>query len=239
MDRIVIENATKTIKGRTILSNVSVTLDRGGIYGFFGINGSGKTMLFRAIAGLIRLTSGSICVFGQTIGKDASFPRSLGLVLSSGFWDGYSGFKNLKLLASIKGVAGEAEITRALERVGLDPADKQPYRNYSLGMKQRLEIAQAIMESPELLILDEPTNSLDASGLQMVLDLVDEQRAQGATVLLASHNVRELEALCDRRFKMEAGALSEKFGTEPNDGAATCAATRAAVCATVCESDLR
>lgn len=211
MDAIIVSNATKTMKGRLILSDVSVTLDRNGIYGFFGINGSGKTMLFRAIAGLIHLDSGYVQVFGKTIGKDVSFPPRLGMVLAAGFWDEYTGFDNLKMLASIKRQIGDGEIRAALKRVGLDPHDTRTYRNYSLGMKQRLEIAQAIMESPELLILDEPTNSLDSEGLQMVLDLIKEQQQRGATILLASHNVVELEELCDRRFKMYEGAISEEL----------------------------
>jgi ABC-2 type transport system ATP-binding protein len=210
-DQIIISNASKVIKGHPVLSDVSVTLIRGGIYGFFGINGSGKTMLFRAIAGLIRLDSGTIRVFGETIGKDTSFPRSLGIIIEAvGFWDEYTGFKNLKLLASIKRQIDDDEIRAALVRVGLDPNDRRTYRKYSLGMKQRLGIAQAIMERPELLILDEPTNALDKDGLLMVLEIIKEQQQRGATVLIASHNVTELEALCERRFKMYEGRLSEE-----------------------------
>ncbi len=210
MDEIVARNATKIIKGRTVLSDVSLSLKRGGIYGFFGINGSGKTMLFRAIAGLIRLSSGSIDVFGKTVGEDVSFPENMGLALSAGFWDEYTGVKNLKLLASIRGQIGDDEIYAVLKRVGLDPEDKRAYRKYSLGMRQRLEIAQAIMERPELLILDEPTSSLDAHGIEMVLEIIEDQHARGVTVLVASHNVAELDALCERRFVMHEGALREE-----------------------------
>lgn len=218
MNQIVISNAVKTIKGRTVLSDISVSLERGGIYGFFGVNGSGKTMLFRAICGLIRLDAGTINVFGKVIGKDVSFPPNLGLVLSAGFWDEYTGYKNLLLLASVRRRIGQEEIRAAMERVGLDPNDTRTCRSYSLGMRQRLEIAQAIMEHPDLLILDEPTNSLDAEGLRMVLDVVKEQQARGATVLLASHNVAELRDLCERKFEMSEGRLSEE--NDPGDDGA-------------------
>lgn len=139
----------------------------------------------------------------------------MGLVLSAGFWDEYTGYKNLQLLASVRRRIGQEEIRAAMERVGLDPQDKRTCRSYSLGMKQRLEIAQAIMEHPDVLILDEPTNSLDADGLRMVLDIVKEQQMQGATVLLASHNVASLRDLCERTFEMSEGKLSEK--SSPGD----------------------
>jgi ABC-2 type transport system ATP-binding protein len=209
MDQIVIEHANKIIKRRTILDDVSVTLNRGGIYGFFGINGSGKTMLFRAIAGLIRLNSGTITVFGEEIGVDVSFPKSMGLMIGTGFWDEYTGFTNLKMLASIKKSIDDKAICKALERVGLDPSDKRNYRSYSMGMKQRLELAQAIMEAPELLILDEPTNALDTDGMKIAIDIIKEQQARGATVLLSAHNVAELVEICDHRFNMYDGRLSE------------------------------
>lgn len=209
MNGIIISHATKTIRKRPVLSDVSLKVARGGVYGFFGANGSGKTMLFRAVAGLIRLTSGSIQVFGKTIGKDVSFPENLGIAISAGFWDEYTGFDNLKMLASIRRVITDDDIARAMERVGLDPCDARRYRDYSLGMKQRLEISQAIMEMPELLILDEPTNALDADGLRMVCGIIEEQRERGTTVLLTAHNTPELEKLCERKFLMSEGRLSE------------------------------
>lgn len=164
-DSIVVSHATKVIRGRVVLDDVTFSLPRGGIYGFSGINGSGKTMLFRAISGLIHLTSGEVDVFGQRVGVDVDFPQGLGLVLeSAGFLDEGTGLRNLMMLASIRGVVGEREAREALGRVGLDADDVRPFSAYSMGMRQRLDIAQAIMEAPELLILDEPTNALDVGG---------------------------------------------------------------------------
>lgn len=209
MPAIVVDRASKSIKGRVVLNDISFTLERGGIYGFFGVNGSGKSMLFRAISGLIKLDSGTIDVFEKRIGVDVSFPEDMGLALGAWFWDDYSGFENLKMLASIRGVIGDDEVRRAIERIGLDPKDNRPYKAYSLGMKQRLELAQAIMERPKLLILDEPTNALDASGLELVVNIIKEERDRGATVLLTAHNVKELEALCDQSFELVDGSLRD------------------------------
>ncbi len=209
-DQIIINEATKTIHGRTVLDHVSLALDRGGIYGFVGINGSGKSMLFRAISGLIHLTSGEIDVFGQKVGKGVDFPANMGLCFeSSGFWDEKSGLENLIYLASIRGVVGRDEATSALSRLGLDPNDARPVSAYSMGMRQRLVIAQAIMEKPDLLIMDEPTNSLDVDGIATVASVIREEQARGATVLVSSHNEPTVEALFERTFRMEAGRASE------------------------------
>lgn len=208
-DAIVVSHATKIIRGRTVLDDVTLSLPRGGIYGFSGINGSGKTMLFRAISGLIHLTSGEIDVFGQRIGDDVVFPRSLGLVLeTTGFWDESTGMKNLLMLASIKEVVGKREVRKALERVGLDPDDKRPFSTYSMGMRQRLTIAQAIMEAPELLILDEPTNALDVEGIETVSRIVREEHERGCTVLVSCHNEPALEALFEREWRMVDGHVA-------------------------------
>lgn len=208
-DAIVVNHATKVIRGRVVLDDVTLTLPRGGIYGFGGINGSGKTMLFRAISGLIHLTSGEIDVFGQKIGADVDFPSSLGLVLeSAGFWDESTGLQNLKMLASIRGVVGEREARGALGRVGLNADDRRPFSAYSMGMRQRLTIAQAIMEEPDLLVLDEPTNALDVDGIEMVAQIVREEHERGCTVLVACHNEPSLEALFERSWRMVDGRVA-------------------------------
>lgn len=208
-DLIKVDHVTKVIKGRTVLDDVSLELERGGTYGFSGVNGSGKTMLFRAIGGLIHLTSGSIEVFGQKIGSDMDFPSDMGIVLgSSGFMDEKTGRRNLEMLASIRGVIGLPEVDDIMRRVGLDPEDDRPFSAYSLGMRQRLSIAQAVMERPQLLILDEPTNALDVDGVDMVIELLLEEHGRGATILVASHNEPKLESLCDRRFRMVGGRVA-------------------------------
>lgn len=209
-DEIRVSNATKVIKGRTVLDGVSLDLSRGGVYGFLGINGSGKTMLFRAIAGLIHLTTGSVEVFGKTIGRDCDYPPNLGLSLdTTGFWEDRTALSNLTFLASIRGVVGEPKARHALERVGLDPYDKRKVSAFSMGMRQRLSLAQAVMEAPELLILDEPTNALDADGVDMVAKLIGEERARGCTVLVSCHNEPKVEALFDQTFRLYEGRLTE------------------------------
>ena len=208
-DSIVVSHATKVIRGRVVLDDVTFSLPRGGIYGFSGINGSGKTMLFRAISGLIHLTSGEVNVFGQRVGVDVDFPQGLGLVLeSAGFLDEGTGLRNLMMLASIRGVVGEREAREALGRVGLDADDGRPFSAYSMGMRQRLDIAQAIMEAPELLILDEPTNALDVGGIEIVSRIVREEHERGCTVLVACHNEPALEALFEREWHMSDGRIA-------------------------------
>lgn len=210
MDKIIIKNASRDIKGVRVLDNINLELDRGGIYGFIGSNGSGKTMLFRAICGLIKLTEGEIEVLSKKIRKDISFPESLGVIIESiGFWDEYTGFENLYLLSRIKKIIGKKEIMETLTRVGLNPKDKRTYKKYSLGMKQRLGIAEAIMEKPELLVLDESTNALDDEGVETVRNILFEEKERGATILIASHNKEDISILCDRIFKMSEGRLRE------------------------------
>lgn len=207
---IEIRNLSKKIKGQAVLSNIHLQLDRGKIYGFQGRNGSGKTMLFRAICGLILPTEGEISVDGQKIGEDVSFPPSLGVLIEQpGFLGGYTGFRNLQLLASIKGKIDDQAIREAIRRVGLDPEDRRKYRKYSLGMKQRLGIAQAIMEDPDLIVLDEPTNAIDEDGVHLVKELLFELRDKGKTILIASHLKEELDLLVDEKFIMSNGTIAE------------------------------
>ncbi len=210
MTAIKIDHLTKVLKKHTVLDDITLELEENRIHGFAGQNGSGKTMLFRAVSGLIFPTSGTVEVFGRVIGKDVSFPESLGLVLENiGLYPQYSGFQNLKLLASIQKKITDGEIREAISRVGLDPADKRPVRKYSLGMKQRIALAQAIMEHPRLLILDEPTNALDEEGVELIRGLVREEQERGATVLVSSHNREDIEQLCDTVTVLENGRVKE------------------------------
>lgn len=210
MTEIAIQNLSKTIKGNAVIQDISMNLKSGVIYGFKGINGSGKTMLMRLICGLIRPTEGEIRINGKTLGKDLSFPESIGVFLENpAFLDSYSGFQNLKILASIKSVATDEDIRATLSRVGLSPNDKKKYRKYSLGMKQRLGIAAAIMEKPDIVILDEPTNSLDAGGVTLVKQIVQEEKVRGALVILSCHDGELLKNLSDEIFLLECGHLVE------------------------------
>lgn len=206
-DVIRVSHAVKLVRGRFLLDDVSLAVPRGGVYGFTGANGSGKTILLKTIAGLVHLTSGAVEVFGDKVGEDCSFPPNMGCMFGSPLWDEYSGLRNLQLLASVRKRIGDKEIKRTLARVGLDPNDERRVRTYSLGMRQRLDLAQAIMERPELLILDEPSNALDARGLELLCEIVEQENARGATVLLAAHNTPELTALCHRTFELSEGQL--------------------------------
>ena len=203
------EHVSKTIKKAQILKDINLELNSGTVYGFTGRNGSGKTMLFRALSGLMCLTEGAVTLDGKTLGRDFSVLPSLGIVLENvGLFTNMTGKENLKYLG-LTGRIGDEEITRALERVGLDPGDRRTYRKYSLGMKQRLAIAQAIMESPDVIMLDEPTNGLDDSGVELIRKLIMEEKQRGAIVLLASHNRDDIRLLADRLYQIEAGELRE------------------------------
>ncbi|WML37965.1 ATP-binding cassette domain-containing protein [Neobacillus sp. OS1-2] len=211
MSFIEIHNYSKTIRGQVVLNDINISLEKGKIYGFIGSNGSGKTMLFRAICGLIKPSKGTIKINNETLHKDISFPRDLGVIIESpGFWDHLTGFENLKLLSTIKGQIGDSEIKLSLERVGLKNDDLRIFKKYSLGMKQRLAVAQAIMESPNLLILDEPTNALDEDGIKLIRTIILEENKRGATILIASHNKEDIDNLVEQSFKMKDGKLISK-----------------------------
>lgn len=208
MTNIVIQNLSKTIKKNVVIQDISMELQSGTVYGFKGINGSGKTMLMRLICGLIRPTQGEVSINGKVLGKDLSFPESVGVFLENpAFLGAYSGFQNLKLLASIKSVADDEAIRSALSRVGLRPDDHKKYRKYSLGMKQRLGIAAAIMEKPDIVILDEPTNSLDADGVNLVKSVIKDEKKRGALVIISCHDAELLQDLSDETFLLEQGRL--------------------------------
>lgn len=206
--QVEVKSLSKSIKGIPVLSDVSCSFEGGHIYGLRGRNGSGKTMLLRAIAGLILPTSGCVSVNGEVLGKDRSFPESLGLLIETpAFIDKYTGFKNLEMIASLKGVCECKDIEEAIERVGLDPADRRHYRKYSLGMKQRLGIACSIMERPELLLLDEPFNALDPSGVERVEHIAKEEKERGSLVIIACHDDEILRDICDEIITLAEGRI--------------------------------
>lgn len=216
---IEIKGVTKTIRRKTILDNISMNLSNSTIVGFQGINGSGKTMLIRTIAGLIKPTKGSIVIDGKRLGKDIPFPQSAGaLIENPAFLNDYTGFDNLKMLASLKHQIGNREIRGAIKAVGLNPDDNRKYKAYSLGMKQRLGIAAAIMEQPKLVLLDEPTNALDEAGVEMLAKLLLEQKQRGATVVVASHDRYFLESIADVIFKFEEGKVIGSYQGRPGQG---------------------
>ena len=205
------KNICKTIRKKIILSDISLRLESGAIYGFVGRNGSGKTMLFRALSGLMTLTSGSVFWDGKELHKDFSVLPRLGIVLENvGLYPELTGMQNLQYFARLSGKAGPEDMRTALVRVGLDPDDKRTYRKYSLGMKQRLAIAQAIMEKPDVILLDEPTNSLDEDGVALIRSLILEEKQRGALILLASHNKEDIGLLADRLFRIEMGVVFEQ-----------------------------
>ena len=209
MNTIDLENVSKTIRSNEVLRNISLHLESGNIYGFVGRNGSGKTMLFRLIAGLIKPTRGSVRYNGKVLGTELDIIPRLGLVIENvGLYPEFTGLRNLKMLAKINSVIGEAEIREAITRVGLDPDDRRTVRKYSLGMKQRIVLAQAIMERPDVLILDEPTNALDEDGVEQIRDLIRGEKEREALVLIASHNREDISTLCDVIYSMRGGVCS-------------------------------
>lgn len=211
MAELVIHNLSKVIRDATVLNNISLEMEAGKVYGLRGKNGSGKTMLMRAICGLIVPTEGEIVIDGEQLGKDISFPRSVGtLIENPAFIPTYTGLKNLQILASIQGRIGDERIRETLVQVGLDPDDKRKYKKYSLGMKQRLGIAAAIMENPRLVVLDEPINALDEKGVELVRGILQELKAAGSLIIVACHDREELDALSDEIFVLEDGKLKGK-----------------------------
>ncbi|MCI8895657.1 MAG: ATP-binding cassette domain-containing protein [Lachnospiraceae bacterium] len=207
-EMIRIENLTKKFGAVTVLDQVDLSIEKGKIYGIVGRNGSGKTVLFKLIAGYLRPTKGQVVVGGKVIGRDTDFADNIGIIIENpGFLKGYTGFKNLAYLAGIRNVIGEAEIRESMERVGLDPDSRKKVGKYSLGMKQRLGIAQAIMENPEILILDEPMNSLDNQGVEEIRKILMGLRDEGKTIILASHNKEDIEILCDEVYEMNQGRI--------------------------------
>ncbi len=207
-DIIEVRGLSLTIGKTAILNDVTVSLEAGKIHGLIGRNGSGKTMLMKCICGFIRPTRGVVVVDGKRVGKDVDFPKNMGIIIETpGFIPYYSGYKNLKLLAGLRNKIGKEEIIQAMERTGLDPKLKRHVKKYSLGMRQRLGLAQAIMEDPDILILDEPMNGLDKDGVEDMRRYLIDLREQGKTILIASHSSEDISVLCDSVYEMEKGIL--------------------------------
>lgn len=203
---IEIKNVTKKFKNVVALDDISMSLERGKIHGLIGRNGSGKTVLLKCICSFLQPTEGTILINGKKVG--VCYPENIGLILEEpGFIDSMSGFKNLKLLASVRNKIDDQQIREVLKLVGLDPLDKKKVKNYSLGMRHRLGIAQAIMEKPEILLLDEPMNGLDIAGVQSMRELFLKLRDEGTTIVMTSHYKEDIEKLCDHTWTMDQGKL--------------------------------
>ncbi len=208
-----VENVTKKFGDVTALDRVNISFEAGKIYGIIGRNGSGKTVLFKIMIGYLKPTGGRVIVGDREIGKDIDFPDNMGIIIENpGFLNRYSGYKNLEYLSSIRKIIGKEQIRESMERVGLDPDSKKRVGKYSLGMKQRLGIAQAIMENPDILILDEPMNGLDNQGVDDVRNILLKLKEEGKTIILASHNKEDIEILCDEVYEMEHGKLNKSPG---------------------------
>lgn len=201
---IEIKNATKTFGTHIVFENINLTIQKRSITGIVGYNGSGKTILFKSICGLIALDTGTITVRQEVVGKDVDFPRNMGVIIETpGFLPYLNGFKNLKQLASISNKIDDKRIAEVLTLVGLDATNKSKVATYSLGMKQRLGIAQAIMEEPDILILDEPFNGLDENGVEAMRQLIQTLNKQGVTILLASHQRQDIDLLCTEVYRFQ------------------------------------
>ncbi|MEL3959197.1 ATP-binding cassette domain-containing protein [Caldifermentibacillus hisashii] len=215
---IKVENITKKFGETTVLDGISLTFDKNKIHGLIGRNGSGKTMLLKCICGFVIPTAGTIYVNGMEIGKDLDVPESVGIIIEApGFLPNYDGYTNLKFLAAINNIISKEQIYAVIEKVGLDPKSKRPVGKYSLGMRQRLGIAQALMEDPDILILDEPMNGLDNQGVADIRKLLLELRNQGKTIILASHGKEDIEILCDTVHELDRGKVINSIIKERKD----------------------
>ena len=211
MSEIIIENLSKTIKNNKILDNVNLTFESGHVYGLVGRNGSGKTMLVRAICGLIFPDSGKVIIDGKQLHKDISFPESCGIIIeNTDLLPNFSAFDNLKMLSEIKNTANDNMIKSAIKSVGLDPDSKKKVKTFSLGMKQRLSIAQALFEDPDILLLDEPTNALDEDGVNDVRRILLEQKKKNKLIIIASHNKEDISLLSDTVISVSNGRFQRK-----------------------------
>lgn len=201
---IEIRDLKKVLNGNILFENVNLDLEKGKIYGFIGQNGTGKSVFFKMICGFMSANQGTIKVFDKRIGKDIDIPDNIGIIIETpGFLEDYNQLENLKYLASIRGKIGEGEIIETLERVGLDLNNKQKVKKFSLGMRQKLAIAQAVMENPKLLILDEPFNGLDQESITSIRALLLQRKEEGATILLTSHLNDDMQILCDEVYEIK------------------------------------
>ena len=208
MSYIEVSGVSKKYKDRMLVNDVSFTVEKGEILGIVGLNGSGKTVLLKCICGLMDYSGGTITVNGKVIGKDCEYPANMGVIIETpGFLPYHSGYKNLEYLASLRKKISKQDIKDVLVKVGLAGEEKKLVAKYSLGMRQRLGIAQAIMENPELLILDEPMNGLDKDGIAEVRKLLLEMKAEGKTMIITSHNEEDIKVLCDKVIEMDKGRL--------------------------------
>lgn len=206
--KVELKNVSKRLNDVTVLEDISLTLESGTIYGLKGKNGCGKTMLMRMMAGLIYPTSGTVSIDGEILHKDIATPRSIGILIENpAFLPGYTGQRNLELLAGLTGKVDRTQIAKTMSRVGLDPNDKRTYRKYSLGMKQRLGIACALMECPDLILLDEPINAIDEKGVPKIWEALQEEKQRGALIVLACHDTEELTSLADQIITIEEGKI--------------------------------
>lgn len=205
---VIFEDYEKKIGSKLILNRISISIEEGNITWIVGPNGCGKTMLLRAISGLIQPDKGAVTVFGRRLSALHRFPESIGIVLEHpSLWDNFTGMETLRALASIRRIADEHDCEKALERVGLDPKDRRIVRKYSLGMKQKLCIAQAIMEKPKLLLLDEPLNALDKETVKLIVALLRSEKERGTTIVIASHIENRLDELCDATVVLSEGSI--------------------------------
>lgn len=210
MSVIEVKNVVKRWGNNTVLKSVDLEVDRSEIVGIIGHNGSGKTVLMKCICGFITPDKGEITVSGKRIGKDVDIPKNIGLIIETpGFLPNFSGFGNLWQLAKIRGKISKDDVRAVIKKVGLDPGEKKHVGKYSLGMKQRLGIAQAIMEDPDILILDEPMNGLDKNGVEDMRELLLRLKDDGKAMIIASHNSVDIDVLCDRVFQIDKGVLTQ------------------------------